>query len=367
MENGDQKDTDETEIGEEQEEVETPTEEISQKVVFIREFNENTDDDNELWISNYDGTDMKSLGIKNVTEAYNGNSNGWIYYQTGNALNNIHSYNLNTDEQKDIVEPEPYANMEYVSVPRKGDVIVYRVRYHKKDEEGLPVMVDPYPNAYEGYFSYNIESDKKVYLGNFTGIGGWDKEATFFYISDQGFVYHEYDLSKGFYKINIITGEAQFLENKEKDCDVKYYLEEENNSFIFRCGEGEGSQLIVNKSGDIKLIENVETADIQPISIWFSPNRNYAIYIKAHYWEMWEGHFYDLILLDLSDLTTKALMLPEGYESYQTLFWLDDNEFITLFEKGDIPAENRDLVLVNIDTGEKKQITSFGDIGFSFQ
>lgn len=345
---------------------EEPQEEIPQKIVFIREFDDDTSEDNELWISNWDGTEMESLGIKGVIKSYNGNSNGWIYYQKRGTVNAIHAYNLISSEQKVLEDSEPSAHIEYVSVPRKGDIIVYRVNYYGTDEEDLEVWLDPYPESKAGYHSYNIESEESVYLGNFRGMGGWDSDSAFFYISDVGLKYHEYDLTKGYYKIDVVTGEAYFLEEKVKECDVKYYMEEKDLAFIYRCGEGNGSRLIVEKDGVEEIIEDVETADIQPNSLWISPNRDYAVYIKAHHWEMYEGHYYDLILLNLSDLTTTALMLPEGSESYVNVIWLDESQFVTLLAKGEIPAEERDLVLVNIETNEKKQITSTGDISYFF-
>ncbi|MBN2015252.1 hypothetical protein JW766_00255 [Candidatus Dojkabacteria bacterium] len=356
----------------EKDDAEEPLLPAVKKIAFVRRKGEGSEDD-ELWISDWDGTNQRSLGITSVSEVFNGPNEKWIFYKNYEE-HILLAYNLETGRIKEIVETdtlEARAGIQgnnTISISPKEDVIIYEVIFFQKEDcVDICMEMDPYPERKVGFYAYNMVTDKKVYLGDFLMVANWDKDGQNIYTHAAAYNYHEYGLGEGIYKINVNTGDAQLIATSDEEVYVYHFLEEKNITFRHIGSIAEGTELFVEKGGVEKKLDEGEWAVLQPF-IWISPGRRYVLYERKKGEVVPHQPHFELILVDLNTLEKRVVASPGANEKIASRnYWIDDDYFITLFEYGDFSdwySVKEDLLLVNIHTGETTKITEFGDVMF---
>lgn len=181
-------------------------------IVFLR-YNVNKRDEGwVLWIADPDGSNPRSLGIKNVIHVVPGNNKEWVFYEKVEGLTDYsyHAYNLGSGEDRKISPDttESASKMAFgalypAQASPDGKKVVFSVSYKDQDF----AAVDPYPDGKNGSYCYDTEKDTLKYLGKFEGFS-WSAGSEKVYAIN-GEKYHEYDLSQqGVYVIDVETGEA---------------------------------------------------------------------------------------------------------------------------------------------------------------
>lgn len=337
-------------------------------IIFVRRGDLDYNDDDELWIADWDGSNAHSLGITGVYEAYNGPNDEWIYYKKYMQQNKIYLYNLLTDEEREIIENDTaygsatISEGNTISISPDGEKIVYNVEYFQTVCQEFCDWVDPYPESKQGFYSYDTVTESKTYLGKFLLVANWDSDSEYVY-TISGEDYHTWLLGDGSYKINVSTGIATKMDDTASFGDAFYYLEDQNIS-IKATGETDtGAEINIEKAGTTTLIDEGEWAYIQP-AIWPNPVNTLALYEKRTSLADVNAPF-EKVLIDLDSLTTSEILIPEVSEEFgHKIQWVNDSMFVIQSTVGDFVDGEKDLILVDTETGDRTQITDFGDVDF---
>lgn len=338
----------------------------NRNIVFVRRGEDSDMTDDTLWIADWDGDNARSLGITNVVEAINGTNHEWILYTSYSDRYSIFLYNIVTEETKTISIPElpdatPTIGQENnFTISPNGEIFTYSISYVSETCFDICPVIDPYPASKTGHYAYHLDTDITVYLGNFLLVANWDSSSENIYTL-HGADYHGYNLSDGAYKINVTNGTATKMDDNESFGDSFYYLEDQNIKIKFTGETDTGGQMDVIKDGITTTIDSGDWAYLQPF-IDLSPSKNRLVYIQR---TGGVNSPYRRIMLNLNTLATTPVLEPGVDEQFGNLnYWVNDSYFVTQSTIGDWVTGDKDLVLVNVTTGERTMITDFGDVDF---
>jgi hypothetical protein len=336
----------------------------------------------EMWIYDFESDSARKTTIDNVDGVYSNRESRWIVVVQNPEIDStpiaFRIYDKETDQiVRSIPIPEDDEVMASVSsnnsivISPDGNKLVYKMFYYSR--EGCYEMcpeVDPYPKFKNGYYSYDIENDNSVFLGEFILISNWDLDSNHVYVSG-GDKYHEYDLTGGLHKIDVNTG-ASTLEVPSSTFDTRseFFLSVNKSNYdgtyLYTDADSSPSYSSMNllKEGKKKVLSEKGFADIQPHT-FLSPDHSHAIYFDIHNYI--DGRRYQKpILIDIQNQTIRETVVPElQRDSVRNVLWISDNEFVYTLSSDNDPDNyednTSDLFKMNIDTNEIVRLTEFED------
>lgn len=358
--------------GKESQELETDSESFeNRKLFFIRE-----DEENEIWISDWDGSNQKGLGIDHVYYVANGFSDRWLFYAKSNSM---FAYNLLEDkiEEVKIYEDENIKGVLYAGnypfvVSDDGKVAVYGLYYQRticKSEEiesptACPLTQEDIPSSVpkEGYYAYHADTKETFYLADWqSGLNlifyNWDKDPKYLYsrvyLDDERMDEYLY------YKFDLYNGERNLMFSYGIDADLKLYFIDDT---ILQFSYPSGNPLVVKKDGEEKIIE-AKSSNVVQSRTWISPDRKKVIYVKDQGLAEDGSALNHRFVLNLDTLKTERILEARNLYTFgHENMWVNDDYFVTEVIKSSEVNPITDLILVNVRTGESKEITSSGEI-----
>ena len=173
--------------------------------------------------------------------------------------------------------------------------------------------------------------------------------------------YHDYDLSKGNYKINIDTGKSTLVLEDNNFHVSSYHLEEQATVIKGTSGlESTPQKLIVQKSGKENIIFEAPGLAFQP-TFYISPDRTQFLFRKkstAKFSNLTTLN--DIVLVNLKNLSMKTVF-ENNNQSTSLPIWIDNQNFIIAIGPEDF-TKRKDLYIVNVNTKAQKRITTSGDV-----
>lgn len=348
------------------------------KIVFEKQLGTNIDHtvNSEIWIMNTDGSNATKLNVPQTNPVpLNNISSGWVYYTTPQNSSNswtIYAYNYATNQNKQITEVSQVntaVNVSNYVVSPDSRKILYYVSYNQL-VNGSPQCgqqpcpdADLYPNHKSGTYAYDIETDKKVYLGSIPSITSWDNAGNVY--TTQGGNYHEFKLADGFYQVNTDTGEATLIDSRVPSNDFTYYEYPVANGEMIIIDNLKNQYGGSSQNGDVKILKNGQQTVVDSSGnicnfstcLTISPDKKYALYIKDDSNNIASS----VILLDLTTLTVKPILQAQTGQSFNLPTWVSNSQFVTEVAEGNYPNEKHDISLVDINTGISRVLTTSGN------
>ncbi|KKR69609.1 MAG: hypothetical protein UU12_C0041G0010 [Candidatus Woesebacteria bacterium GW2011_GWA2_40_7b] len=324
-----------------------------------------------IWIADTAGKNAIKLISPGIPiKLINNVTDGWIYYKdaqynTVDGSTNIYAYNYLTKESKKIIENNNESGNIIItnhSVSPDNKKIFYFVEYIDPQNRIGLINVDLYPKYKTGAYVYNIETDKKVYLGNFSDINMWNKNSEFVYTTF-GKNYHNYKLQGGLYKINITNGQTSPINTSPPGgyfvFDINP-LENDDLTFTLKYAKPEGDSvtqydynLIVTKGTIKKVILNTKNFTVENIKL--SPDNLHAIYTSNN----GNGPFSEIRLLDLMTLDDKTILKADVEDNLYKPSWVTNSSFVVEYSKkiGSGSGWKASVMLMNILSGKTQVVT----------
>lgn len=339
------------------------------KLFFIRE-----DLENEIWTSDWDGSDQKGLGIDRVHYIANGFCDRWLFYAKG-ATSRIFVYDLLNEETEeiDIYEDEDIKGVVYGGnypfiISDDGKIAIYGLYYRKTScepgAEACPLLPEDIPSTApkEGYYAYHADTGETIFLADWdSGLNlifyNWDKDSR--YLFSRMYLDEERMDKFLYYKFDVYDGEKTLMMEEEVDEEPYFYFVED---VILKLGYPTYNSLVVKKDGEEKIIE-AKSSDIVQRRAWISPDRKNVIYVKDQGLAEDRRALNHRFVLNLDTLETKRILEARDLYTFgHENIWLDNDYFVTEVLKSSGSNPVTDLILVNVGTGEVKEITNSGDI-----
>lgn len=347
-----------------------------EKIFFIRLMDRDIASDDELWVSDWNGDNAKTLGIKNVNEVINGPNKKWIIFTKHNEVNRIYALNLSNSSIKTITEEDiPDQAIGYVNgnnsvrISPDENKLVYKVFFLSKSDcgEGGCADYDGYPSRKAGYYSYDLNTNTKKYLGSFDFINNWSTDSTYIF-SSSGNNYHEYNYGGKSFRVNINTGEYNLLDTKSSTLGQYNYFNGNKKTSLDMSGSinvltfYNGTSSIVLETGPFAEVQPMYTQNI-------SYDHKYAVYMKRFEMVGSGSPRYQYMLINLTSGTKSILSKPAAKEDYETpVTWTKDKLLIVPMIKNydyvnfSNTKLDKDLYYIDVESGVRTQITKFGDI-----
>jgi hypothetical protein len=357
-------------------EISIPTPKNLAKIAFFKkdpnaEYNP---EDKIIWMINQDGSDLHNSGLRAVEMKYNAKGNVIAYKQRIDSINQLHVYLIDSKktidiEEKDVVEAEANISNNF-DLSSTGKYLIYSIQYQKKgyNSESGPMEIDPYPVAKNGYYSYELNTGKRTYLGHFSNVNNYDAGGENIYVQP-GDTYLKESYSDGYYKINLSTGESKKMDPKPKDYfDTAFYLEEQKIKIKVVDNFKPNPKMILVKDGKETVIDTGEFLNAREPFI--SEDRNVLLYEKLNHKVIGGTNkptysYYDWIEFDLTTMKSKKVFESDTNDKRcRELAWISPHEYMLVVDKENNKQEvqSGDFVYVNTETGESKAITTTGDV-----
>jgi len=334
----------------------------------------------ELWISNWDGKNQRSLVLRDVSVALNGFNDRWIFYQS-KSNGSIQVYDLkdkkivDTDLEEVKIEGGKGRYYQPFSVSPDGKSIVANFYYTKDNCVEPPCGLEPPASAQDaGYYAYNIETNRKAYLTDILNItfAIWSENSLYFNTHQEILT----SGSDGAYdhrniRFDITSGKEEIIEVTKypnewgAEGGINYFIDDFKIRIESSMSKGQ-ARIIYEKDIGQQIVDSSKYTEMQQ-SLVISPQYDKALYYRGRADDRTPAHVEkDRYLLDFINIDTEMVLSAKenedlGFNSY----WVNNDYFITKViedsEQSD-PNSAGDILLVNSLNGTSEKITEFGDV-----
>jgi len=358
------------------------------RITFIKESL-----NNELWISNSNGSLQRSLNVNNVVYSFKKPDSNIILYTTleNNILYRSYIFDLNsnvTTEIKDvslgsIVKQNPNSLYGIKFLYNNGFRLISLDPISPDNEIVLINLVcnfgcniddpnNPRIKVNLGTFSYNINTHQKVYLQNHIikddfnndisyKYESWDKNSQYIYVIKYLNSQHRQigNVREGNFKINLNDGTEENITSIIGN-NYKFYFEGDgSNLFKFNY---QSKKVLSHYLLDLTLKRNNINYNIYSgtylnldRNISLSPNKNILIYFANS----------QLIISKLNRMQTiQSIKLSTDKRFVDNIMWIDDDKFIVQILEGIYPNVKSFLYMVNVNDSNLVRIVNASDINF---
>lgn len=354
--------------------MERNTPKIYNSVAYISNNNSSYCDDDETFLLDLDKNISTQIDVSSIKNRNNNDCNFTLYNRPNGrwvifALNNdIAIYDkLSKDFSFLGLENHSKTIALWVSSSNSillspdGNSFVFESSYYNIENcIDICEEVDLYPTKKNGYFSYNIITKEKTYLGRFIIPSNWSSSNDTIYI-DSGNKYHEYDLENHAFAINTSTGESDILKDMNSEglpyfFSVHYSDIFKTHIFSIEDTANYNSILYIQKGNIKKEIDRSEFADIQTNRMIFPPNQAFATYVREH--NNIDGiDYHKIMLIDINKMSKSELLIPSNNESFEPIVWINNEELLYTKITRKEESTQQNLYKINIIDLETTQLT----------
>lgn len=355
----------------------------NQQLVFSKD--PNNTGELEAWSINPDGSGSKQLDLPAFKLVYKRPASDLVFFIQEDEINQLGVKDLKSGKTTEypliqhpkdgVTEHIDISNADAISPD--GSFIVYHVLFTEACPAGDPpagavggkgpCAPDPDPNFLDGYYLYDLKTQKNTYISELAGIAGWDTKNNNLYFLDQSMQ------SRGLYLVDLTKKEKKLIEKADMFGFGAFPFLNSDQIVLFEGEPGDGnekkslSQLSVKnmKTQTKEIIASDVWAVIQPFAK-ISPDEKKFISSQTRIDASSRQTISSLYVYDLTTKENKKIAPDTNKESFSINgVWIDNDTFITYvntIDEGEFVDVNNYLARINVNTGEIKALTEKNEV-----